>query len=122
MRIAVPVSDGKVAKDFCSCQQFAFVDVDVEEKLIHRVQYLDCPFDSVSLISRWLCGMCVSIVIAHRMEDALRGNFQKRRIEVFSQSPVVEPSEAIKEVLGYVYNAGKLTRIDAELGRNSRSF
>ncbi|GAG17722.1 unnamed protein product, partial [marine sediment metagenome] len=43
MRIAIPVTDGKLSAHFGHCRQFAIIDVDTDNKNIKSQELVDSP-------------------------------------------------------------------------------
>lgn len=80
MLIAIPVSGAMLSEHFGHAEQFAFVEVDVEDKRIVSVQYEPAPPHQPGLLPRWLQQHGVQVVIT--------GGIGPRALQLLEQNGV----------------------------------
>lgn len=103
MRIAIPVTDGKLSAHFGHCEQFAIIDVDRDSKSIKSQELVDSPGHEPGALPRWLSGLHVELVIA--------GGIGRRAQQLFAQSGidvVVGAVDDNPQELASQYLAGQL--------------
>jgi len=64
MRIAIPLTEGKLSQHFGHCQQFAVIDTDDNSKSISNRADITPPPHEPGVLPRWLGGMAVNTIIA----------------------------------------------------------
>lgn len=82
MKIAIPVSEGKLSTHFGHCDKFAFVDVDKEGKMIEGKELLDPPPHEPGILPKWLNEKGTDLVIAGGMGNRAQNLFVQAGIEV----------------------------------------
>lgn len=82
MRIAIPVTNGKLSVHFGHCQRFALVDVDGASGEVGTVEFVDAPDHAPGLLPRWLGDHSVDVVIAGGMGRRAVDLFARQGIEV----------------------------------------
>jgi Mrp family chromosome partitioning ATPase/predicted Fe-Mo cluster-binding NifX family protein len=82
MRIAIPVTDGKLSAHFGHCQQFAIIDVDPKTKKLTNTEMLTPPAHEPGILPKWLSGLCVDLVIAGGMGQRAQQLFTQHNIDV----------------------------------------
>lgn len=92
-KIAVPTSDGKLDGHFGHCKQFAMVDV--EDKEIVGINYLDAPPHKPGLLPPWLADRGANDIIAGGMGQRAIHLFNERGINVFVGAPALTPEELV---------------------------
>lgn len=108
MRIAIPLTSGKLSQHFGHCEQFAIIDVDNETKNIESQQFLDPPAHEPGVLPKWLAGMHVELIIAGGMGRRAQQLFEQNGINVLVGAPDNEPRQLVQQHL-----AGQL-----QLGQN----
>ncbi len=104
VRIAVPVTEGRLHGHFGGCREFALVDADPENRLVLATQFVSAPPHPPGLFPRWLRDLGVQVVIA--------GGIGKRALDLFTQHGITvraAPAETRVEVLVAAYLTGQLT-------------
>jgi len=96
-KIAVPTSDGKLDGHFGHCKQFAMVEV--EEKEITGITYLDAPPHQPGLLPPWLADRGANDIIAGGMGQRAINLFNERGINVFVGAPALTPEELVSGFL-----------------------
>jgi predicted Fe-Mo cluster-binding NifX family protein len=99
MRIAVPVTDGKVAAHFGHCSHFALFDVDEEAKAIVKMEVIPSPGHQPGFLPAWLAEEGVSAVIASGMGSRAQAIFNENRIEVVIGVLGEDPEKAVLDYI-----------------------
>ena len=103
MRIAVPVSNGRLAQHFGHCEKFALVDVDLDTKTITASTEVEAPEHQPGLLPPWLKERGVNVIIAGGMGSRAHSLFQAASIEVLTGAP----AESVATIV-WQYLDGKL--------------
>lgn len=103
MRIAVPVTNGRLSAHFGHCEQFAVVDADRENNRVTHVEALTPPAHEPGALPKWLSGLCVDVVIAGGMGRRAQQLFAQNNIDV-----VVGAADNPPEELALLYLTGRL--------------
>jgi predicted Fe-Mo cluster-binding NifX family protein len=96
-KIAVPTSDGKLDGHFGHCKQFAMVNV--ENKEIKELSYLDAPPHQPGLLPPWLAERGATDIIAGGMGQRAIDLFNERGVNVFVGAPALTPEELVNGFL-----------------------
>jgi predicted Fe-Mo cluster-binding NifX family protein len=99
MRVAVPVTDGKVAAHFGHCTHFALFDVDEATKRIVKKELVPSPGHQPGFLPAWLAGEGVSVVIANGMGSRAQAIFNENRIEVVVGALGDDPEQTVLNYL-----------------------
>jgi len=99
MRLAVPVTDRKVAAHFGHCSHFALFDVDDATKAIVKRELMASPGHQPGFLPAWLAEEGVSVVIAGGMGSRAQAIFNENRIEVVVGVLGDDPEEAVLDYL-----------------------
>ena len=94
MRIAIPISDGRLSPHFGHCQKFALLDVDLAARQTTAATEVPAPEHQPGLLPPWLKERGVDLVIAGGMGARARSLFQAAAIEVLTGAPA-EPAPAL---------------------------
>ena len=82
MKIAVPITAGRVSAHFGHCEQFALIDVDMAANTIVRKDLVASPGHQPGFLPGWLAGEGVSAVIAGGMGIRAQELFRDNHIQV----------------------------------------
>lgn len=104
MRLAVPVSEGKVAAHFGHCSHFALFDVDEATNAIVKREVISSPGHQPGFLPMWLAEEGVSTVIASGLGSRAQALFNENRIEVIVGVLSDDPEKAVID-----YIKGELT-------------
>ena len=96
MRIAMPVTDGLLSSHFGHCQQFAFYDVDQENKKTLTKEFIDSPPHNPGLLPGWVKENGGDIVIAGGMGQRAQQLFTMQGIEVLIGIPPGDPEKIVE--------------------------
>lgn len=97
MRIALPVSDNRVAGHFGHPEHFLIFDVDTEGR--GPVSRLQPPIHAHGVIPRWLLTHGAEVVIAQRMGVGARSILEEGGVRVVTGVPPREPEWLVQEFL-----------------------
>ena len=100
MRIAVPVSGGRLSPHFGHCEVFSLIDVDEKTRTLVKVEQVDAPPHEPGLLPRWLAERGVSVIIAGGMGGRAHALFAERGIEVVVGAPLEAPEAVAAAYLG----------------------
>jgi len=105
MKIAIPLTAGKLSQHFGHCEQFAVIDVDRDGKSIKSQELVKPPSHEPGILPRWLSGLHVELIIAGGMGQRAQQLFAENKIDVLVGAPDGEPQELVSQ-----YLAGQLQR------------
>lgn len=103
MRIAIPLTKGKLSQHFGHCEQFAIIDVDSGNKTIKSQELVLPPAHEPGALPKWLAGLQAELIIAGGMGQRAQQLFTENNIDVLIGAPDNEPEELISQ-----YLAGRL--------------
>jgi len=84
MRIAIPITGGRLAPHFGHCEKFALIDVDPVARQATASTEVTAPEHQPGLLPPWLKERGVNLVIAGGMGSRAHSLFQEMSIEVLS--------------------------------------
>jgi len=99
MRIAVPVTDGKLSAHFGHCEEFAVVDVDEQTKEITDVAKLLPPAHEPGVLPKWLSEQKTDVIIAGGMGRRAQQLFAQNNIRVVIGASAQDPLQLAKDYL-----------------------
>ena len=99
MRIAIPVTDGKLSAHFGHCEESAVVDVDEQTKEIARVAKLLPPAHEPGVLPKWLGEQKADVIIAGGMGQRARQLFAENNISVIVGASAQDPAQLVKDYL-----------------------
>jgi len=99
MRIAIPISAGRLAQHFGHCEGFALVDVDPISKQTSASTELAAPEHQPGLLPPWLKERGVDLVIAGGMGARAHSLFHAVSIEVLSGAPAETAATLVRQYL-----------------------
>lgn len=109
MRIAIPVSDGRLCAHFGHCQSFALIDADLEAKTIVNREEVDAPPHQPGLLPGWLAERGANVIIAGGMGGRAKGLFGEHGIDVIVGAPTEEPEQLVLAHLAGTLTTGANT-------------
>ena len=107
MKIAIPVTDGKLSSHFGHCEQFAIIDVDSGNKDIQGEKLVAPPPHEPGLLPKWLSGLSVDLVIAGGMGQRAQQLFAQNNIDVVVGAPDNEPHQLVLQYLAGQLQCGQ---------------
>lgn len=75
IRIAMPVSEGRLHEHFGGCREFAFIDADMSSSTVIATQTIAAPPHTPGAFPRWLREQGVQVVIASGIGRRALDNF-----------------------------------------------
>lgn len=99
MRIALPTYNGLLCPHFGHCEEFTFLDVDVEGKRILSTTSVPAPEHAPGLLPPWLRDQGAEMVIAGGMGARAQALFEQSGIEVVVGAPVATPADIVAAYL-----------------------
>lgn len=102
MKIAIPLTDGRLEPHFGQCRKFALVDVDREAKEIVAAIEVDAPEHKPGVLPPWLAAQGVKVVIAGDMGARAQSLFEAAEVQVLTGAP---PDPALDLVRQYLAGA-----------------
>jgi len=107
MRIAVPVSGGRLSPHFGHCEVFSLIDVDEKTRKLVKVDQVNAPPHEVGLLPRWLAERGVTVIIAGGMGGRAQALFAERGIAVVVGAPSETPEAVAAAYLGGTLATGQ---------------
>ncbi len=102
MKIAMPVTNGKLSLHFGHCEQFAVVDIGADKR-INKTEMLTPPAHEPGVLPKWLSEMGVNLIIAGGMGQRAQQLFVQNGINVMTGAPDNDPQQVAAD-----YLAGRL--------------
>jgi predicted Fe-Mo cluster-binding NifX family protein len=99
MRIAMPLTKGKLSQHFGHCEQFAIIDIDSDNKTIKSQELVLPPAHEPGVLPRWLAGLHVELIIAGGMGQRAQQLFAENHIDVLVGASDNEPKELVSQYL-----------------------
>ena len=109
MKIAIPLSNGKLSMHFGHCETFALIDVDTEKKEIITQQKLDPPPHEPGLLPPWLADQGANMIIAGGMGQRAQSLFTQQGLQVLVGAPAEPLDSLINQYLSGTLQLGTNT-------------
>lgn len=106
MRFAIPLSGGRLAEHFGHCEQFLFVDADMEKREVLQKTVATAPEHAPGLLPKWLVGHGVNVVIAAGLGARARDLLSASSVEVLTGVSAVDPDILIADFVNGKLEAG----------------
>jgi len=106
MRIAIPVANGKLAMHFGHCENFALIDVNMEEKKITGTNHTTPPPHAPGVLPQWLHEQGANMIIAGGMGSRAQQLFAQNDIAVLVGAPADTPEALVAAYLDGTLQAG----------------
>jgi predicted Fe-Mo cluster-binding NifX family protein len=94
MRIAVPISGGRVSAHFGHCEQFGLFDTENGE--IKSMEYVNSPPHEPGAFPRWLKERGADIIISGGMGRRAQELFSREGIEVILGTDETDPERLVR--------------------------
>ena len=107
MRIAIPVTDGKLSAHFGHCEEFAVIDVDEQTNQIANVTKLLPPAHEPGVLPRWLSEQKADMIIAGGMGQRAQQLFAQNNIKVVVGASDQPPEELVSAYLNNTLVTGE---------------
>jgi len=96
MRIAIPLVGGELSPHFGHCEEFAFVDVDLENKTVLNSSTVPAPPHQPGLLPRWLVEQGVNLLIAGGIGSRARDMLEAATVEVAAGAGSAPPDAVVR--------------------------
>lgn len=107
MRIAIPLTNGRLSLHFGHCECFALLDVDPDEQKILGREDVGAPPHQPGLLPPWLAGRGANVVLAGGMGQRAQELFAERGIRVVVGAAVETPERLVSDYLAGTLRAGE---------------
>jgi len=107
MRIAIPVTEGKLSMHFGHCERFALIDVEPAEKKILKREDIDAPPHQPGLLPPWLAERGANMIIAGGMGQRAQDLFAAQGIQVVVGAPAETPERLVGDYLAGILVVGE---------------
>ena len=107
MRIAIPLTEGKVSAHFGHCEQFAIIDADPDTKKVTNTEMFTPPAHEPGVLPKWLSGLCVDLIIAGGMGQRAQQLFAQNNIDVIVGAVDDAPQELALQYITGQLNTGQ---------------
>jgi len=107
MKIAMPLTEGRVAELSNDCDRFTIVDVDLTENCILDSCRVTPDAEWLGRLAPWLAEQAVDLVIAAEVRPGMKTDLMQSNIRIISGAPNDSPHSVIK-----AYLAGDLDKPD----------
>jgi len=99
MKIAIPLTDGKLSAHFGHCETFAMIETDTESKTITSTEMVEPPPHEPGLLPRWLAEKGATMIIAGGMGSRAQDLFKQQSIAVVVGAPADSPEAIVTAYL-----------------------
>ncbi|MCK5225833.1 MAG: NifB/NifX family molybdenum-iron cluster-binding protein [Planctomycetes bacterium] len=107
MKIAIPITAGKLSQHFGHCEQFAIIDIDDENKNIKNKELLEPPVHEPGALPKWLAELNVNLIIAGGMGMRAHQLFTQNNIKVVVGAADDEPENIVSQYLSGQLQCGE---------------
>ncbi len=106
MRIAIPVSDGKLTMHFGHCDTFALIDADTGSGKILKREDVAAPPHEPGLLPGWLKEKGAEVIIAGGMGRRAMDLFKDQDVNVIVGAPAETPEELVRRFMAGTLTSG----------------
>lgn len=106
MKIAIPVSQGRLSAHFGHCEEFAILEADEQSKSILDESMHEAPPHEPGLLPRWLHELGAEVIIAGGMGQRAQQLFAQNGITVVVGAPADTPGKLVSAYLNGTLQAG----------------
>jgi predicted Fe-Mo cluster-binding NifX family protein len=107
MKIAIPVTGGRISAHFGHCEEFSIFDVDIDGKKITSQQSLTPPHHEPGVLPKWLSELQVDLVIAGGMGQRAQQLFEQNNIDLVIGAMDNTPQELIEQYMNNRLQSGR---------------
>lgn len=106
MRIAIPVSQGSLARHFGHCESFELIEIDPHQKQILGRETLTPPAHEPGVLPAWLADKGANIVLAGGLGSRAVQAFAARNVSVIVGVPDLDPESLVRAYLAGEIGSG----------------
>ena len=107
MKIAIPLSNGRLSMHFGHCEQFALVEVDEVAKKVGETKMLTPPGHEPGVLPRWLHEQGATVIIAGGMGNRAQELFTQNEIAVVVGAPSETPESLVESYISGALQTGE---------------
>jgi len=107
MKIAIPITGGKLSAHFGHCETFALIDLDPAAKKILAREDVEAPPHQPGLLPSWLKEKGANLIIAGGMGRRAQDLFAENGIQVVVGAPAETPEKVAADYLAGTLHAGE---------------
>ncbi len=107
MKIAIPLTGGRLSPHFGHCECFTLIDIDEVEKKVVARQDIAAPPHEPGLLPAWLAERGATMIIAGGMGQRAQGLFAEQGIEVIVGAEAENPDLLVSDYLAGALKAGE---------------
>jgi len=96
MKIAIPLTAGRLSMHFGHCEEFALVDVDEQTREVSQMITLRPPGHQPGVLPQWLHEQGATVIIAGGMGQRAQQLFAQNDIEVVIGASAQTPEELVQ--------------------------
>jgi ATP-binding protein involved in chromosome partitioning len=106
MRIAIPITNGKLSAHFGHCEEFALMDVNEQTRDITNIAKLQPPAHEPGVLPKWLGEQKADVIIAGGMGQRAQQLFAQNNIKVIVGASDQPPEELVSAYLNNTLETG----------------
>lgn len=99
MRIAIPITEKKLARHVRQCRQFALIDADERNKKIIKKEIVFAPSYQPGIIPKWLHEREADVIITWGMSSKARSIYAQNNIYVVTGASSGVPENIVMDYL-----------------------
>jgi len=107
MKIAVPLTQGRLSPHFGHAEAFAIVEADREGRRVLGMELHSPPAHEPGALPRWLAGLGVEVILAGGMGTRAQQFFAQFGIEVIVGLPAEAPERLVQGLLDGTLESGQ---------------
>jgi len=107
MRIAIPLTNGRLSLHFGYCECFALLDVDPDEQKVLGRENVWAPPHQPGLLPPWLAKLGATVVLAGGMGERAQALFAEQGIQVVVGAMVETPERLVSNYLAGTLRPGE---------------
>jgi len=107
MKIAIPLTNGKLSMHFGHCERIAFVDVSLTEKKVVKQEETKAPAHKPELLPPWLAQRGANMIITRGMSRRSQSLFSQQGIQVVVGAPAETPERLVVVYLAAMPHTGE---------------
>jgi predicted Fe-Mo cluster-binding NifX family protein len=107
MRIAIPLTGGRLSPHFGHCERFALVEVDAAARRILHQEDVEAPPHQPGLLPSWLAQRGATVILAGGMGQRAQDLCAAQGIQVVVGAPVERPEHLVAQFLAGTLRTGQ---------------
>ena len=107
MKIAIPISAGRLSMHFGHCEQFAIIEADPQSKEILNTTLHPAPTHEPGALPRWLSEQGAEVILAGGMGMRAQQLFTQNGITVVVGASAEEPQKLVMDYLNGILKSGE---------------